>query len=131
MLFARSVLVALKRITQKPKLGKKVATLLKESRARQEKCLEDYFKAKLNEGIITVHRECRKRYTDLRKVETTALPKVKRSRSSAGQFNLKRDCVLWRTLHHTIFKQASWETKYLSSGSSRIPRSHLENYNRP
>ena len=76
------------------KVGKKgLTTLLNAIKARREKDMEDYFKTKLDEGNAVVHMECRKRYIDLRKIETTAQPEVKRSRSSVGKFDWREDCL--------------------------------------
>ena len=72
---------------------KGLTSLISASQARQERELEDYFRSKLEDGRIVVHKECRKRFTDLWNLEPPDQLTIKRSRSPTGAFNWKEDCL--------------------------------------
>ena len=83
----------------KASVGEKgINTIIEACQFRKDKEKEDYIKKRLdtNESKTThsVHSSCRKRYTDLRKVDITTPPAKKpRSRPSEGQFNWKHCCL--------------------------------------
>ena len=72
---------------------KGLQSLLKASKAKQENELHAYFEAKVKEGNLLLHGECRKRYVDLRNVNNQLQPEKKRSRSSVSKFDWKTDCL--------------------------------------
>ena len=80
-MFAKFVLVVLKRIIQKSVLEScDQATESKQSKRRETS--GGYYKANFNEGNVAVHKEYRRRYTNPWKVETTV-----------GKLDWKDDCL--------------------------------------
>jgi len=58
---------------------KGLLSLLDVSLARKDDRLEECFRKKLTEGIFFVHKDCRKRYTNLRSIQRSLEPTAKKS----------------------------------------------------
>jgi hypothetical protein len=77
---------------------KGVNIIIKACQFRKDKEEENSIKKRLDSNQLKptcfVHRNCRKRYTDLRRVEISTPPaKKSRSRQSVGSFNWKQCCL--------------------------------------
>ena len=73
---------------------KGLATLLEASHAKNDQNLEEIFRDSLTKGGIYVHKDCRKRYVGLRKVEKLKETQAKRLRASIRNFEWKTDCLI-------------------------------------
>ena len=61
---------------------KGLTSLLEAGHVKNDHNLEEIFRDSLTKGGIYVHKDCSKRYIDLRKVERVQEPQAKRSRAS-------------------------------------------------